>query len=137
MVSLWVALGDLPWPISLLAFMKSVCSTTTKSQVSIFGIKTEAECDTFLKRLNGLHPPLQFTFEKEENDSLPSLDVLVEKSNTGFLTSVYRKPTFTGQYISWNSFCPKQRKVNLVKTLVHRALTICSKSKLHAIRESD
>ena len=53
-------------------------------------------------------------------------------SNTGFLTSVYRKPTFTGQYIRWNSFCPKQRKVNLVKTLVHRALMICSKSKLHA-----
>ena len=38
MVSLWVALWDLPWPISLLAFMKSVCSTTTKSQVSIFGM---------------------------------------------------------------------------------------------------
>ena len=94
--------------------------------------KTEAECDIFLKHLNSLHPALQFTFEKEENDSLPFLDVLVEKSNTGFLTSVYRKPTFTGQYIRWNSFCPKQRKVNLVKTLVHRALMICSKSKLHA-----
>ena len=50
-----------------------------------------------------------------------ALDVLVEKSNTGFLTSVYR-----------NSFCPKQGKVNLVKTLIHRALMICSKSKLHA-----
>ena len=33
--------------------------------------KTEAECDTFLKHLNNLHPALQFTFEKEENDSLP------------------------------------------------------------------
>ena len=94
--------------------------------------KTEAECDAFLKHLNNLHLALQFTFEKEENDSLPFLVVLVEKSNTGFLTSVYRKPTFTGQYIRWNSFCPKQRKVNLVKTLVHRALMICSKSKLHA-----
>ena len=66
------------------------------------------------------------------NDSLPFLDVFAEKPNTGFLTSVYRKPTFTGQYIRWNSFCPKQRKVNLVKTLVHRVLMICSKSKLHA-----
>ena len=33
--------------------------------------KTEADCDTFLKHLNNLHPALQFTFEKEENDSLP------------------------------------------------------------------
>ena len=44
--------------------------------------KTEAECDTFLKRLNGLHTALHFTFEKEENNSLPFLDVLVEKSDT-------------------------------------------------------
>ena len=29
-------------------------------------------------------------------------------------------------------FCPKQRKVNQVKTLVHRALVISSKTKLHA-----
>ena len=29
-------LWDLPWPISLLAFMKSVCLTATKSQVFIF-----------------------------------------------------------------------------------------------------
>ena len=94
--------------------------------------KTESECDTFLKHLNSLHPALQFTFEKEENDSLQFLEVLVEKPNTGFLTSAYRKPTFTGQYIGWNSFCPKQREVNLVKTLVHRAFMICSKSKLHA-----
>ena len=137
MVSLWVALWDLPWPISLLPLMKSVCSTTTKSQVPIFGmwmthIPFSKQCDTFLKHLNNLDPALQFTFEKEENDSLPFLDVLVEKSNTGFLTSVYRKPTFTGKYTRWNSFCPKQRKVNLVKTLVQRALMICSKSKLHA-----
>ena len=27
--------------------------------------KTEAECDTFLKRLNSLHTALHFTFEKE------------------------------------------------------------------------
>ena len=39
--------------------------------------KTEAECDIFLKHLNGLHPALPFTFEKEENNSLQFLDVLV------------------------------------------------------------
>ena len=41
---------------------------------------------------------LQFTFEKEENNSLPFLDVLVEMSGAGFLTSVYHKPTFSGLY---------------------------------------
>ena len=40
------------------------------------------------------------------------------------------KPTFTGQYLRWNSFSPQKRKTNLICTLVHRAFMICSKSKL-------
>ena len=64
------------------------------------------------------------------NNFLPFLDVLVTKSNNKFITSVYRKPTFTGQYIHWNSFGPKRRKINLIDTLTHRALKICSKSTL-------
>ena len=43
---------------------------------------------------------------------------------------VYRMPTFTGQYSHWNSFGPKQCKTNLIDTLTHRALKICSKSTL-------
>ena len=80
--------------------------------------------------LNSMHSALKFTFEKEENDQFPFLDVLVEKSNEGFLTFVLRKPTFTGLYFRWDSFRPTKRKTNLIETLVHRALMICSKSKL-------
>ena len=47
-----------------------------------------------------LHPALKFTVE-EQNNSLNFLSVLVEKVGTGLLTSVYRKPTFTGQYFLW------------------------------------
>ena len=45
-------------------------------------------------------------------------------------------PAFTGNQrllvntIRWNSFSPKTRKISLIKTLVHRALMICSKTKL-------
>ena len=85
----------------------------------------ETEFQKFLNCLNSLHPSLKFT-----NNSLPFLDVLVTKSDNKFITSVYRKPTFTGQYIYWNSFGPKQRKTNLIDTLTHRALKICSKSTL-------
>ena len=93
-------------------------------------IGSELGCDHFQEKLNLLHPALKFTEEKEQNNSLNFLDVLVEKEGTGFLTSIYRKPTFTGQYIRWNSFSPKMRKISLIKTLVHRALMICSKTKL-------
>ena len=68
--------------------------------------------------------------QKEQNNSLSFLEISVEKGGIGFLTSIYRKPTFTGHYIHWNSFSPKARKINLIKTLVYRALMICSDTKL-------
>ena len=79
----------------------------------------ELNCNLFLKQLNSLHQSLNFTHEKEVNGKLPFLDVLVEKSNKKFLTSVYRKPSFSGQYNRWDSFGPKSRKNNLIGTLVH------------------
>ncbi len=75
-------------------------------------------------------PALRFTCESEENNKLPFLDVLVEKSGNAFLTSVYRKSTFTGEYISWKSFNPSRQKLNLISCLVLRAVKICSPSKL-------
>ena len=67
---------------------------------------------------------------KEANHTLPFLNVKIEKDNGQFLTSNYRKPTLTGQYICWDSFGPSKRKTNLIGTPVHRALVICSESKL-------
>ena len=89
----------------------------------IFGSKLD--CDHFQEKFKMLHPALKFTVE-EQNNSLNFLDFLVENEGSGFLTSIYRKLTFTGQYIRWNSFSPKTRKISLIKTLVHRALMICS-----------
>ena len=90
----------------------------------------EHDCNNFFTHLNSLHPSLRFIREKESNSSLPFLDVLVERQNSDFVTSVYRKPTFTGQYLRWNSFSSTKRKTNLISTLVHKAFMICLKSKL-------
>ena len=68
--------------------------------------------------------------EKEANQTLPFVDVKIEKDNGQFLTSIYRKPTFPDKYISWDLFGPSKRKTNLIGTLVHRALVICFKNKL-------
>ena len=86
----------------------------------------EFNCNWFLKQLNSLHQSLTFTHEKEVNGKLPFLNVLVEKSNTKFLTSIYQKPSFSDQYNRWDSFGPKSRKNNLLGTLVYLALAICS-----------
>ena len=56
----------------------------------------------------------------EEGENVETyLDVLVEKINSKFLTSVNRKPSFIGQHNRWNSFVPKNRKTNLIGTLAH------------------
>ena len=92
--------------------------------------KNEAECNEFFNILNSLNPALKFTSEKKESESLAFLDVKIQKSDNKFKTSVYRKPSFTVQYIHWGSFGPSKRKKNLISTLVHRALSICLKSML-------
>ena len=91
----------------------------------------EAEADEFLTKLNCLYPSFRFTFEKEKEKCLSFLDVYVEKTDAGFETSVYRKPTFTGQYLRWESFSPLKRKISLISALVHQALMICIKRRLN------
>ena len=94
--------------------------------------KTESENEDIFQKLNSLHKKISFTKEVEENNQLPFLDILIIKDKTSFLTNVYRKTTFTGQYLHYQSFCSKKRKVNLIKTLYHRAYRICSKELLHS-----
>ena len=93
--------------------------------------QSRSDAQEFLELLNKLHPSLKFTCEFESVSKLSFLDVLVEKSGMGgVITSVYRKPTFTGLYIVWDSFTARSYKINLVRNLVDRARRLCSPSKL-------
>ena len=80
----------------------------------------------FLGYLNARHPNMNFTYEDESNSSLPFLDINVMRSNCNFVTSVYRKPTFSGVYTNFNSFLPNLYQRSLVSTLLFRLYTICS-----------
>ena len=80
----------------------------------------------FLNYINSQHRNINFTYETENNNIISFLDVKVESSNDGFVTSVYRKPTFSGQGTSYFSFCSFLFKVNAIKTLIHRAFRISS-----------
>ena len=90
------------------------------------------ESSQFLEQLNSLHPALQFTCENEDQGSLPFLDARVikkystEEDRVSFDTTVYRKPTFSGQYTRWDSFSARSQKINLIRCLVNRAKRICS-----------
>ena len=78
----------------------------------------KAEADEFLTKLNCLHPSLKFTFEKEKGKCLTFLDVYVKRTDIGFETSVYRKPTSTDLFLHCESFSPLKRKISLISTLM-------------------
>ena len=82
----------------------------------------------FFQRLNSLHPSLRFTCEEESVGKLPFLDVKVIRTDKGMVTTIFRKPTFTGRYTPWDSYSPTNYKINLVRSLAHRARRICSPS---------
>ena len=92
--------------------------------------ETMDQATNFHAELNQLHPAIQFTMETECDLKLPFLDVHVDRTSGKFVTAVYRKKTFTGQYMKWHSFAPSKRKLNLIHTLVLRAKSICSPSVL-------
>ena len=74
--------------------------------------------DLLFERLNSLHSAIKFTKENEENDQILFLDVLIKRNDNKFITSTFRKP-FTGQYLNFQSFCSKRRKIGMIKTLFH------------------
>ena len=80
----------------------------------------------FFDYLNLQHKSIKFTMELESNNSLSFLDCNVTKSNGRFLTSVYRKSTFTGLSTSFFSFCSFRFKLNGIQTLINRGFRICS-----------
>ena len=79
----------------------------------------------FHKYINSRHKNMKFTFEIEENNCLPFLDILISREQNSFKTSVYRKPTFSGLYSNFMSFMPILYKKGLIKTLFYRAFMLC------------
>ena len=77
------------------------------------------------QKLNEAHKAIKFTNECEANNQLSFLDVLVVKQEGIFKTKVYRKPVFTNNYLNFQSYCSKLRKIDLIKTL-SSAQKICS-----------
>jgi hypothetical protein len=94
-------------------------------------IKDLANMDKVLNFINNFHKNIKFTYEIEKDFILPFLDVkILRRENVGFIISVYRKKTFTGVYLNWNSLTSRRYKIGLIKCLLNRAWRICSDLKL-------
>ena len=87
-----------------------------------FTILDRDRVDSFLKHLNSQHPTICFTMETENDNKIAFLDASVSREPDGCLnTSVYRKPTHTDQYLTYDSYHPQSVKCGIVKCLYDRA----------------
>ena len=90
----------------------------------IFAVfETKDHAVSFYNYISRQHRNIKFTMETEKNGKLPFLDVLVcNKPN--LVTSVYRKPTYTGLLANFFSFTPSKYKNDLIKTFLDRCYKI-------------
>ena len=86
----------------------------------------------FLEYINKKHKNMKFSIETEINGSLSFLDVKIFRENSKFVTSVFRKETFSGVYTNFISFIPLEYKLCLVHTLLNRCFNLsCDFLKFH------
>ena len=97
-----------------------------------FVIHKEANKQSFLQHINSVDPAIRFTVEDNKEDgSIPFLDTIVKPEADGSLSiTVYRKPTYTDQYLQWDSHHHLSAKFSVIQTLSHRASTVCSNPEL-------
>ena len=82
--------------------------------------------DDKLKEINDIHPSLKFTVERENNTSIPFLDMKIERTNRKLSSKWYTKPTDTGLTMNFHALAPLRYKRSVVSGLVHRIHRSCS-----------
>ena len=83
-----------------------------------------------LSVLNSFHKNIKFTYEEEQNNTLPFLDVLFIRDGKKLNVTVYRKDTHNDLYPHWNSFKPVSWKRETLKSFISRAYMVCSNETL-------
>ena len=92
--------------------------------------ENQCDCQPFYDYMNSIHPSIKFTFESENCNELPFLDVKVFRKDRKYFTTQYFKPTDTGLYLTPYSICDDKYKDSLVKTLISCTWEISSNYKL-------
>ena len=88
--------------------------------------RSKHHIEKFRNYLNRQRKNIKLTSETENENCISFLDIKTTRDNNKFMTSVYRKPIFSGVFTNFGSFIPKSYKYNLLFTLLHRAFKLCS-----------
>ena len=76
--------------------------------------------------MNSKHKNIKFTFETEDSNNFSFLDVKTTRKNNRFVTSIFRKATFSGVYTNNDSFILETYKIGLVHALLFRFFKVLS-----------
>jgi hypothetical protein len=83
-------------------------------------ITNQKEIPNLLNQINEQHPSIKFTIEREKDNCLPFLDLLLKRKENSIEIGIYRKPTNTDRYITKNSFTTHQHKYSAFRSMIHR-----------------
>ena len=75
-------------------------------------------------KLNNIEPSINFTYEKEFNNTISFLDILIIKSQSSLTFKVYRKPTNWNGFIDFYSHHNNKIKTGLIIGFYLRVLWI-------------
>lgn len=84
----------------------------------------EDQIQTTFNTFSSFHEKLTFTIERENNNSIPFLDMMVIRQDNTLITDWYTKPTNSGRCINFLSNHSALQKKNVATNLIHRALSL-------------
>ena len=82
--------------------------------------------EKFKEYLYSKLPNINFLLENENDGGLSFLGINIYCEKGKFLTNVYCKKTFSGDFTNFSSFIPETYKTDLVKSLLFRCFSLCS-----------
>ena len=87
--------------------------------------ESSESADSFREYMSSKHQNINLTVEQKNVGSHSFIDVKICRKNGKFVTSVHRKPTFSGVFTNYESFIPTYQKRGLIHTLLHRSFSVC------------
>jgi len=87
------------------------------------------------EKLNQYHPRLQFTVEKEVENTLNSLDVTIIREKDSFKFKWYTKKIASGRLLNYMSHHPHHQKINVACNMINKAKQLTSPEFLSEIQQ--
>jgi len=77
-----------------------------------------SQLNSLVEEFNSFYPRLNFTMEMEGgSDGLNFLDLTIIRKDNGLIFDWFRKPTFSGRFLNYNSHHPYTHKGSKMQSL--------------------